>query len=306
MRIAFAGLATSHPYTDARTIRALTGCDLVAWEPEDDRLATFTAEHPEARRAADLSSLLATEPDGVVISTRPTEVADTLAAVLAAGIPCFVNKPAATTAAQLARLADVVAVAPERVMTTSVLRFAPAVLDLGRRLDRAGVLAVRATVRHDVGRWLTGGTPWQDDPEVGGGAVVTMGLHGVELLVALFGPDVRLTGVAASVRRYAGLRSEDTAVITLEWSDGLLGTVEMLGVAATETYRVTAYGKEDDQEIVLPGDGDMLGGLGYRATIDRFLEMVGGAPSPVPWRQTHAVLSLLADASARARSDRRA
>ncbi|MBQ0906197.1 Gfo/Idh/MocA family protein [Micromonospora sp. U21] len=295
MRIALAGLATSHPYTDARALR--DHADLVVWEPDPQRLARFRAEQPEVAVVPDLAALLATRPDGVVLTVPTPEVPDALAQVLARGLPCFVNKPAAATLGQLDRLERVVQRAPELVLTSSVLRFAPDFVAFD--VPRDEVLSVRATVRHDVGLWATGYNPWQDDPAVGGGTLVMMGLHGVELLVALLGPAVRLVGAAGAVRRHRGLRSEDTGLLALQWDDGVLGAVEVLGVSEGEAYEVTVHTGGGEQRVVLRGGPDQLG---YRATIDAFLGMVRGGPSPVPWAQTRAVLGLLAAARATAGS----
>ncbi|PWU56378.1 hypothetical protein DLJ47_06420 [Micromonospora sp. S4605] len=294
MRIALAGLATSHPYTDARALR--DHAELVVWEPDPQRLARFRAEQPDVAVAPDLAGLLATRPDGVVLTVPTSDVPDALAQVLARELPCFVNKPAAATVDQLDRLERVVAPAAELVLTSSVLRFAPdfAAFDV----PREEVLSVRATVRHDVGLWATGYNPWQDDPAIGGGTLVMMGLHGVELLVALLGPAVRLVGAAGTVRHHRGLRSEDTGVLALQWADGVPGAVEVLGVSEGEAYEVTVHTAAGERRVVLRGGADQLG---YRDTIDAFLGMVRGAPSPVPWAQTRAVLGVLAAARATAR-----
>ncbi|MEV0726516.1 Gfo/Idh/MocA family oxidoreductase [Micromonospora purpureochromogenes] len=291
MRIAIAGLATSHPYTDARTLRH--GAELVVWEPDPQRLARFRAEQPDAAVAPDLAALLATDPDGVVLTVPTSDVPEALAQVLDRKLPCFVNKPAAATAGQLDRLQRVVAQAPELVLTSSVLRFAPHFVAFD--VPREEVLSVRATVRHDVGLWATGYNPWQDDPAVGGGTLVMMGLHGVELLVALLGPAVRLVGAAATVRRHRGLRSEDTGLLAVQWDDGVPGTVEVVGVSQGEAYEVTVHTAAGERRVVLQGGADELG---YRSTVDAFLSMVRGAPSPVPWPQTRAVLDILTSARA--------
>jgi predicted dehydrogenase len=292
MRISIAGLATSHPYADARTLSR--HADLVVWEPDPQRLARFLAEHPAATVAPDLAALLDSRPDGVVLTVPPPQVPGALAQVLDRGLPCFVNKPAAATVEQLDQLGQVVRAAPELVLSTSVLRFAPDFA--GFAVRREEVLAVRATVRHDVGLWATGYNPWQDDPAIGGGTLVMMGLHGVELLVALLGPAVRLVGAATTTRRYDTLRSEDTGLLTLQWSDGVPGTVEVLGVSEGEAYEVTVHTSTGERCVALRGGEDELG---YRATIEAFLGMVGGAASPVPWEQTRAVLGVLASARAR-------
>ncbi|TDD04423.1 Gfo/Idh/MocA family oxidoreductase [Nonomuraea deserti] len=290
MRIVLAGLATSHPYTDARTLAR--HAELVVWEPDAERLRRFTDEHPSAKVAESLAGALGHEPDGVVLTVPNPQVPAALARVLETGAACFVNKPAAATRAQLDAL-DRLPI-HERVMSTSVLRFAPSFA--GVRADPDELLAVRATVRHDVGLWATGYNAWQDTPGEGGGTMVTMGVHGVELLVALLGPDVRLAGAARSTRHYGALRSEDTGVMALRWGGGVLGTVEVLGVSETESYAVTLHGRDSAETVVIEGGDDPMRGLGYEGTIDAFLAMVGGAPSPVPWEQTRAVLGVLVSA----------
>ncbi|MEW9553231.1 Gfo/Idh/MocA family protein [Nonomuraea sp. NPDC050783] len=293
MRIALAGLATSHPYTDARTLSR--HAELVVWEPDPERLGRFTGEHPGAKVAGSLEEVLAGPLDGVVLTVPNPQIPRALARVLETGLPCFVNKPAAASRAELDQL-DRLPV-HDRVLSGSVLRFAPAFA--GTRVEREEVLAVRATVRHDVGLWATGYNAWQDTPGEGGGTMVTMGVHGVELLVALLGPDVRLVGAAGARRHYTTLRSEDTAVMALRWDDGVTGTVEVLGVSGPESYAVTLHRRDGSETVVIEGGDDPVRGLGYEGTIEAFLAMVGGAPSPVPWRETRAILEVLV----RARED---
>lgn len=290
MRVALAGLATSHPFTDARTLAR--HADLLVWEEDPERLSRFTGEHPGAEVLPSLDALLAAEPDGVVLTVPSPRVPGALAAVLGTGAACFVNKPAVATRAQLREL-DRLWI-HDRVLSSSVLRFAPAFA--GLRVDPADVLAVRATVRHDVGLWAGGYNAWQDTPGEGGGTLVTMGIHGVELLVALFGPDVRLAGAASATRHYAGLRSEDTGVMALRWDSGITGTVEILGVSDEESYAVTVHRRGGTDTVVIEGGDDHIKGLGYEGTIEAFLAMIGGAPSPVPWAQTRAILEVLVTA----------
>ncbi|MFI0422604.1 hypothetical protein [Spongiactinospora sp. 9N601] len=104
--------------------------------------------------------MLAAWPDGVVLTVPTPRLAGVLAKVVAAGPPCFVNKPAAATRAQLAELEAVAAPAAERILSASVLRFSPAFAaradELRDLAARGEVHAVRATVRHDVGLWTIG------------------------------------------------------------------------------------------------------------------------------------------------------
>ncbi|MEU5869081.1 Gfo/Idh/MocA family oxidoreductase [Nonomuraea sp. NPDC047529] len=290
MRIALAGLATSHPYTDARTLTR--HAELAVWEPDPDRLRRFTDEHPDAKVANDLDELLAAEPDGVVLTVPNPQVPAVLERVLETGAPCFVNKPAAATREQLDALRRLPV--HERVMSGSVLRFAPAFAAL--RPDTQDVLSVRATIRHDVGQWADGYNAWQDTPGEGGGTMVTIGIHGVELLVALLGPDVRLVGAAGTRRHYRTLRSEDTGVLALQWANGIVGTVEILGVSEDDAYTVTLHRRHGSESVVIQGGPDPAQTLGYTGTIEAFLNMVHGGPNPVPWAQTLAILEILVSA----------
>jgi predicted dehydrogenase len=300
--IGFAGLATSHPYTDASTVsKAHPGAALHVWEPDADRLARFLGTSGTVVVHDTLNALVAARVDGAIISRRPPEVADTVAAFAGHDMPLFINKPAAATLEQLAEVDAVVRPIAARVMSTSVLRFAHPLRAMAGRLDRDRTLSARAVVKHDVGRWLQGATDWQDDPEVGGGCLVTIGIHGLELLVSLLGPDVDVVSASAEVRHLRGLRSEDSAIMTLRWRDGILATVVVVGVAESESYEVILETVDGAEALALPSaDADPLG---YRSTIEAFLELVrdhrAGRPiaSPVPWDETHAILRTIASAS---------
>lgn len=292
MRIAIAGLASSHPFTDARILARHAG--LMVFDDEPDRLARFRAEHPSAQVASDLDDLLAARPDGVVLTVPTPRLAPVLTRALSLGVPCFVNKPAAATVSQLEALDKAVAIAPSLVLSSSVLRFAPAFQAL--EVDPADVLAAQVTIRHDVGQWARGHNPWQDDPAQGGGMLVTMGVHGLELLVSLLGCDVRLISATAAIRHYSSLASEDTAVLSLRWDNGIPATVTFLGATESESYEVVLHTASGDHGVVLAKDEDPEASLGYHGTLNAFLSMVDGAPSPVPWAQTYAVLSALVDA----------
>ncbi len=300
MRVAIAGLATSHPYSDAGHLRELLGAELTVWEPDRDRLARFLDQHP-ARVVDSLDALLADGPDGAVVTVRPDQVAPLVQALLERDIPVFANKPAAVTLDQLARLDAIVSPRAERFMTCSVLRFAPAFERFRQAIVAADVLAARVTVRHDVSRWSTDpSVAWQDDPGVGGGLLTTMGVHGVELLVMLFGTDIVDVRARRSRRRYLSLASEDVGQIDLRWASGLIATVEILGVASSESYAVCVHGDAADREVVLRPDGQSTAPFGYAETIEAFGRMLATGASAVDWATSRCVLHTLATARANA------
>ncbi|SEE99112.1 Gfo/Idh/MocA family protein [Ruania alba] len=293
--IALLGLATSHPYSDAATLLDLhPGTVFDVWEPDGERLAMFEDRFPGHRAHTRVEDALA-QAAGAIVTVRPHQVAQVLAQVTRREVPAFVNKPVAVTGAQRDALEPIWTSSAQRLFTSSVLRFAAEVEALRGELDLQRVLSAHVTVRHDVGRWTRGSTPWQDDPTVGGGLIGTMGLHGVELLVSLLGPHAHVVSSTMSTRWHQGLVSGDTGTLTIRWEGGILGTISIVGVTEHEGYEIDVETVDGPRRVHLPaGTTDPLG---YRATTQRFVAMVDeAAPSPVPWEQTRAVVDLLAEA----------
>lgn len=300
--IAFAGLATSHPFTDAASVLSRhPHARIHVWEREHERLNEFLLKFPSSTVHNDLESLAKVANDGVIVTVRPPEAAATVSAFVVSGVPLFINKPAAATLEQLAALDPVVRPISSRVLTSSVLRFAQPLVDVRAGLNTERVLSARATVRHDVGRWLRGSTAWQDEVLVGGGSIVTIGIHGIELLVSILGSDVEVVSAESSIRLLAGLKSEDVATIGLRWRNGVLGTVDLVGVAANETYALTIETADGPISIELPAADDDP--FGYANAVDAFLGMVADfragyeVCSPVGWDETYAILHGVATAA---------
>ncbi|MBB5920901.1 putative dehydrogenase [Actinoalloteichus hoggarensis] len=301
MRIGFLGLAHSHPFTDAGVARSLGVDDIVVWSDEPERLARFRGDHP-CRVVDSPAALLAARPDVVVVTMRPAAAPEAVRRVLAAGIPCFGNKLLAVDERGLDTLDAAVAQAPDRFLTTSVLRFSPAVAELSARVAPGDVLAARAEVAHDIGAFLAPERAWQDDPATGGGTLLSVGLHGIELLDAVLRPQTGFSPVAAlGAARVHDTASEDVGVLLLRGPDGLPATVEVVGVGPGERYAVTLHTSSGRAEAVLEG-ADPREALGYRGTMRAVLRMAAGASSEVDWTRSRAVLHAAIRSARTARS----
>jgi predicted dehydrogenase len=113
--------------------------------------------------------------------------------------------------------------------------------------------------------------PWALD---GGGALMNQGIHTVDLMLYLLGPVVRVSGSIAT--RAHPIEAEDTAVATLEFASGVLGTI----VATTAAAR----GQPRRLEIVGSHGSLALEG-------DRMAAAAGNSASIVPESATSAVVS---------------
>lgn len=297
LRVAVVGLLSSHPGSDVTELARLTGDISVTLTDETAAAASFLERFPSAR-AASLDEALEAAPHVVIVTLPSPEVPACVAAGLDAGAVVWVNKPASVHADDLAALDASVAKAPGRFLTASILRFAPGAPP---PVDRESTLALRSTIRHSVAHWSDADSA-QDARRTGGGLVGTMGLHGFELFSAVAGPGFRVVNVATSTRGLRGLLSEDTAVVTVQWPDGLIGTIEVLGDTVEDNYSLTVLGGGGDQTWTLPsGVDDPHGGV---ATMRAVLTMAQGSPAPVGWEESRSVLSALAKAVSLAESAR--
>ena len=307
MDFAVIGLAFTHPYTYTRILQRIGHQVTYVWDHMPDRLSQFAEEYG----ATPLASPDAAPDgiDGVMATGRFPERVDHAIAYLRRGVPVYSSKPMATSTEQLNRLVGTVQETGTPFLSTSVLRFAPAMLTLKRHLQGDGLgtlVSVRAVSAHDVGFYMSEPNIWQDDPVRGGGTIITMGVHALEMLVTLLGPNIRRVWCQANRRVYTQSLSEDAAILTLEWDDGLLGVADIpSGVRNVEYFGVELFGSETSLRCSIPkgdiqglrgdaiGDVDSLAEAGYVGTIEAFVEMCRTGTSSVPIEESAAIARTL-------------
>ncbi|MET8796888.1 Gfo/Idh/MocA family oxidoreductase [Nocardia sp. NPDC004568] len=298
MRIGFAGVAHSHPFSDARNARTLGVDELTVWDPDDhSRRADFAREW-QATTYESLADLLDREPDAVIVTPRPYRIAPVVAAVLDRGIACFLNKVPAADMAGLDALDAAVGDRAGRFFTSSVLRFAPGIRALAAELAGAEPIAAHISVRHGIDAFTTAARRWQDDPADGGGTAVSMGLHAWELLDSVLGREVTpLGGVTARIPDSATI-SENTVALHAVAAGGVPVTVDIVGAGTGECYEVVVHTEAGIRRVSLGQADD----LGYLDCLRAVLAMADGAPPPVPWARSRAVVRTTLTAAQLART----
>jgi predicted dehydrogenase len=307
MKIAVVGLAYTHPYTYTQILQRTGHAITHVWDDEPGRLKEFS-EKFGVPAVSSPGEIPAAEIDGVICTSRLPERIDHAVAFLEKGIPTYTSKPAATSLALLERLASTVRRTGTPWFSTSVLRYAPAVLGLKAYLDKgkAGTLIqVRATACHYISHYMQEPGIWQDDPRRGGGSIINMGIHALEMLAVLVGPRVRKVWCDAGRRFHKESLSEDAAVIGLEWEDGLPGVIEVPCGVKGESFGVELFGREAILKFSIPkgdiqeasgaalGDVDPWVEFGYAATMAAFIEMCRTRRMPVPIEETERLAKVL-------------
>lgn len=295
IRVAFAGLAHSHPFADAEGVRAL-GAEVVAVfdsdaATRDDFAARFGGVACDA--VAELADL---RPDIVVATPHPDEAVSILRALIAhdARAPVFFNKIVAATTEQLTRWESAMAHAsPGSVGTASVLRFAPVLGRLAADVAECDVLGLRVRVQHDNAGFQRAGRAWQDDPLLGGGTVVTVGVHAWEIVGRILPGAVIETGAGWTRRRRdSTTRSEDAG--------GFRGSVRIavgevpVDVVITGLPGPDAYGVEVltsaglrsvELDVTSPRET-----LGYTGLSRILVSSAEAGTAPAPWAQSRTVV----------------
>ncbi|MCS3426934.1 hypothetical protein [Leucobacter aridicollis] len=299
IRIAFAGLAHSHPVSDASNLARLRDAgspvEVVGVFDSDAALATAFAARFGCEIAPTLAALAGTRPDLVILTARPHETAPFVRELLATtGALVFANKVVAGTAAQLAAWEAAIAGDQDRVGTSSVLRFAPALRALAARVAGSGVWGVRVLAQHDIEMFLAPDRAWQDDPARGGGTLVTAGIHAWEMLNAVL-PGAELVGdVSGWTHRSPGSRSASEEVAQLAGTvavpdrrDVQFG-ITVTGTPGPERYAIDVFTATGTLSVSLefPHPHDSLGFAELAAAL---VDNTQGGCATAPWDSARAV-----------------
>lgn len=262
LRVAFAGLAHSHPFSDASSIEACRaqGAEVEfvgVYDADEEKRAEF-AERFACGETISLEELATRNPDLVIATPRPSETARVARVLLReTSAVVFFNKVIAATDAHLTEWQEAVSSAPERVGTSSVLRFAPAIAALAERTFDVEVWSIRVLAQHDIDMFLVPDRMWQDDPTVGGGTLVTVGLHAWEMIGRILPDAVLDSGVTGWIQRspQARTQSEQTAQMsgTLRLLDGrrVPYSVLVAGVPGPEVYAIDVLTSSGMQSVRL-------------------------------------------------------
>jgi len=318
VNVAVIGLAFSHPYTYTQILRRMGHTVTAAWDDDVERLAEFCARFDAA--AIDRPDGAAGgNVDGVIVTGRLPERIDHALAYIHGRVPTYLGKPLAAGTPDLQRVTAAARRTGTPIMSTSVLRYAPAMLALRRHVDagRLGtVLSVRATSAHGIDTYLAEPHVWQDDPRRGGGTLITMGVHALEMLAVSVGAHFRTVTCRVCTRHHRGSLSEDVALVTIEWADGLLGTAEIIGGVAGESYGLEIFGSSAILRTAIPkGDvvdhrGAAIGApdaweeFGYTGAMEAFVGMCRTREMPIPLQETEAVTAALLGARVSASTGR--
>jgi predicted dehydrogenase len=202
-------------------------CELVAVQRRSgERARAFAAKFGVPHWHTDEADLLARDDlDAVVIATPPHVHCRQTVAAAARGKHVLVEKPMALTPDECLRMAGACRQAGVRLAVAYRRRLFPQVLR-SKELIADGTVGRVTLIRAHYSGWMSAvpGEPehWRVDPQVGGGgAMMDMACHRLEVMLNLGGP---VTAVTAMIETLAHpWPVDDTGCLLLRFAQGALG-----------------------------------------------------------------------------------
>lgn len=182
--------------------------------------------------------------DAVVLATPHSQHADEIIAAAQAGKHIFCEKPFTLTRGDAESAIAACRAAGVTLHVGFNRRYAPAYVDMTRRIAAGEIGALR----HIEGQF-SGPPSYQIDPdnwrsnqaESPGGAMTARGVHVVDSMVNIAGPVT--TVFAFSSRLQLAIDVDDTTACLLRFSGGVTGTLGTLHATAA-FYRIHAFGSK--------------------------------------------------------------
>ncbi len=263
------------------TLSALDGVDgLVITDERADVAAAVAAKH--GVKAVDtVAELLSAGVDGVVVAAAtPAHAALTLAAV-ERGIPTFCEKPIASTAAESARVAEVILASGVPVQVGYQRRFDTAFAAAKRAVDDGSVGTLH-TVRSTT---MDPAPPPMDYIKGSGGIFRDCAVHDFDVLNWITGQraiEVYATGTVQGDPLFAEYDDVDTAAVVVKFDGGAIGLVSAARYNARGyDCRLEVHGFDDsvaagwDQGVPIRNTdprNDFPTGPAHHFFMDRFTE----------------------------------
>jgi myo-inositol 2-dehydrogenase / D-chiro-inositol 1-dehydrogenase len=208
----------------ADTLSALDSVDgLVVADERPDLVAAVAAKHG-AKPADSVEELLDSGVDGVVVSAATGAHAELTLAAVHRGLPTFCEKPIAATAADSARVAEVISRCGVPVQVGYQRRFDAAFAAAKRAVD-AGSLGPLHTVRSTT---MDPAPPPMEYIAASGGIFRDCAVHDFDVLRWITGQqavEVYATGSVQGDPRFAEHGDVDTAAVLVTFDRGTLGVV---------------------------------------------------------------------------------
>lgn len=297
-KIGIVGLGLKNPYTYAPILKE-KGAQVVAVY---DTFPELVKEYAKTFACAEVYDITKyPHVDGVIISSINNQHTELASYFLSRDIPVFIEKPLSHNVDEALLFIDQHKEKPW--FSASPLRFSPVYVQMEKDIhaDENAVQYCRVAVFHTMDHFMKDSRKrWHDDPEKGGGMLIDIGIHAIELLNLVM-PEKNIASInyCKSSSHYKSSFSHDNHHINVTYEDGTCASVDVLCATSHLDYLVEAYTLTKkyinlDEMPYLKGDwnaGNAYGG--FEKTIEAFLKMLETKRPPISSEETKRNFILL-------------
>lgn len=297
-KIGIVGLGLKNPYTYAPLIKE-KGAQVVAvydTYPEQVREYARTFGCAEIYDIQNYPLV-----DGVIVCGINSQHIELATFFLNRGIPVYIEKP-------LAHSVDSALEFIERHQgqcwySASPLRFSPVYTQMVADIKNGGedLQYCRVSVFHTMDHFIHDHSRrWHDDPNKGGGILIDIGIHAIELLNMVV-PEKPIASVSYSTgsSHYLDSISNDNHHVIIRYEDGTFASITLLCATSYLDYSIEAFTLNQryanvNEQPYLRGNWTAENAYGgFERTIDNFLKMVETNEPPIFWQETKRNFMLL-------------
>lgn len=241
-KIGIIGLGLKNPYTYAPILKLLDAKPTCVWDTYENSAQDY-AKRFDCALIQDINNFPMDEVDGVIIESINSEHLSLARRFVTQGIPTFIEKPMSNDPNEVFNFLDEFPTAP--YFSASPLRFSPTYLELrngiyGRRHD--DIRLCKVSIYHTMAHFLANEQKiWHDKPSEGGGMLIDIGIHAIELMNMFMQKPYIDIQYMKSNSYYKQSESGDTHSITIEYQDGSIGQISLLCATDYLDYAVEAY-----------------------------------------------------------------
>jgi predicted dehydrogenase len=218
------------------------------------RAADYARRHDVPRWYDDADRLIQdSEVDAVYVATPPGSHEELALRVAAAGKPCYVEKPMARNHAECVRMVEAFRRAKVPLFVAYYRRRLPRFVKAKQLIDEGRLGRVTSLIyRHSRLHRLQQGGEWRMDPvHAGGGLLLDLGSHAIDLFDFYLGP---LTDVKGDAGQFSHSKVEDAVTMTFRGGNGALGVASWNFAGSSHTDVLEIEGT--DAKLVLSCFGD--------------------------------------------------
>ncbi len=215
----------------ARSIAAVPDTELVAvHNHRQSSLNEFIADHPAEVATTDWDEFLSAAGDGgadvAVVATPNALHASQSTALMRAGSHVLVEKPMAVSVEEASEMVSVADETGRALMTGHMWRFDPDARWLRQEIAAGALGQIIRTRSLSVHTWWGPSGWFQQRALAGGGALADMGVHAIDTTRYLIGDPQPVRVTARVGTHYGDYDVDDTAVLLIDWDNGVTSQVE--------------------------------------------------------------------------------